>query len=268
VIVIAPSQTLQTVFLSACRNRDPSRVLEVIVCQTGPQSEGIEMSKFFLREIRDGSILVRLIPDCQMAVWIQKADCCVVGADCVFEHGSFVNTCGTYLLALSAFNNSPRIPFYVCCQSSRFLSNAHLREIQRQTCLYLNSTNTSSTVERVEASSMGRSISSALHRVINRQGSVNVFAASDLPVNEVDNKAPIGFPIERESGEVIMSRSDQLAMNLDSDYFLPSSIPVECTPAHYVSAYVTEFGMLTPSEIGQFTNRAKRPVRFSMSRSF
>jgi len=90
----------------------------VLVSESRPLCEGRSLAAEGARL----GLEVTLITDAQMGVFAGGADLALVGADSLLADGSAVNKAGSYLLALAARDQG--IPFYVCCESFKRLSDA------------------------------------------------------------------------------------------------------------------------------------------------
>ena len=89
--------------------------LRVIVSESRPLCEGYRLAEKLSRL----KIPTTLITDAQTGLFVKKADIVLVGADAILPDHSVINKAGTYLLALSAYDNN--VPFYVCCEKYKQL---------------------------------------------------------------------------------------------------------------------------------------------------
>lgn len=84
--------------------------LKVIISESRPLCEGYRLAE----KLSQLNIPTTLITDAQSGLFVSKADMVLVGADAILQDFSFLNKAGTYLAALSAYDN--KIPFYVCSE--------------------------------------------------------------------------------------------------------------------------------------------------------
>lgn len=86
-----------------------------ILCSEGrPGGEGLKLAKL----LTEKGISVTLAVDAALPGLVQEVDLCLVGADALLPSG-LVNKVGTYALSLAA--RVERVPFYVLCDSRKFL---------------------------------------------------------------------------------------------------------------------------------------------------
>lgn len=99
--------------------------LKVIITEARPLCEGFRLAE----KLSELQIPTTLITDAQAGLFVRKADMILVGADSILSDFSTVNKTGTYLIALSAYDNS--IPFYVCCEKyKQILPNGKQPELE------------------------------------------------------------------------------------------------------------------------------------------
>jgi len=96
--------------------KETGKSFEVIVSESRPMLEGQLLAKF----LGIAKIPVTLITDAAMGNFAKKADIFLVGADSISEN-SFVNKIGTLYLGL--LSREYRIPLYVACERSKFISS-------------------------------------------------------------------------------------------------------------------------------------------------
>ncbi len=89
----------------------------VVVCESRPMFEGRILAKF----LGNADIPVILITDAAMGVYAEGADLLLVGADSISET-VFVNKIGTLYLCL--LSKEYKVPLYVACERSKFISTA------------------------------------------------------------------------------------------------------------------------------------------------
>lgn len=101
---------------------------KVIVCESRPVKEGIDLAK----ELSSYGIETLLIVDAAMDRFMKEADAAVIGADSVFSDYSVLNKIGSRALALSSRNRNK--PFYVLCESSKLneTSNRNFTDVERE----------------------------------------------------------------------------------------------------------------------------------------
>jgi translation initiation factor eIF-2B subunit delta len=99
--------------------KESGKYFGVIVCESRPMLEGRLLARF----LGNAQIPVTLIADAAMGVFAQKADLLLVGADSISET-SFVNKIGTFCLCL--LSREYKVPLYVACERSKFISSAWL----------------------------------------------------------------------------------------------------------------------------------------------
>ena len=85
----------------------------VSVLEARPMTEGLKTIREF-----NGLVPATLLVDAGMTEALARADCAVVGADCVSADGYLLNKTGTYPLALCCRERG--IPLYVLCDSLKF----------------------------------------------------------------------------------------------------------------------------------------------------
>ena len=90
------------------------RAKEVICTESRPLFEGREMAKM----LRDEGVDVTLVVDSAIAMFINKTDLSLSGADSVLADGSIINKVGTKLLAIAA--SDAGVPFYTVCDTYKF----------------------------------------------------------------------------------------------------------------------------------------------------
>ena len=83
------------------------------VLEARPMSEGLKTIREF-----NGRLPSTLFIDAGMTEALARADCAVVGADCISADGFLLNKTGTYPLALCCRERG--IPLYVLCDSLKF----------------------------------------------------------------------------------------------------------------------------------------------------
>ncbi|MBI3989458.1 MAG: hypothetical protein HY347_07555 [candidate division NC10 bacterium] len=111
VLIYSYSLTVMNTLLLAKRQRARFSVL----CSEGrPAGEGLRLAKLLTRK----GISVTLVVDAALPGLVREADLCLMGADALLPSG-LVNKVGTYALALAARTDS--VPFYVLCDSRKFL---------------------------------------------------------------------------------------------------------------------------------------------------
>jgi translation initiation factor eIF-2B subunit delta len=99
--------------------------LKVIITEARPLCEGYKLAE----KLSELQIPTTLITDAQAGLFVRKADMVLVGADSILSDFSTVNKAGTYLIALSAYDNN--IPFYVCCEKyKQILPNSEQPELE------------------------------------------------------------------------------------------------------------------------------------------
>jgi translation initiation factor 2B subunit (eIF-2B alpha/beta/delta family) len=100
--------------------------LNAIVCESRPLFEGMALGNAWT----EGGVSVEVITDAQAAIFVQRADLVLVGADAL-EAAGVVNKAGTHLLALAAAEAG--VPVVVAADTSK-LSAGSVEEIAHPGC--------------------------------------------------------------------------------------------------------------------------------------
>ncbi|MGP8076189.1 MAG: hypothetical protein ACLP8Y_05605 [Thermoplasmata archaeon] len=111
VVTLSRSQSVLWALEAAPGSRRPGRVA---VLESLPGGEG----RVFARELRDGGLSARVIPDAQGIAAVVTADLLIIGADAVFSDGSVVHKIGTRALARAASRSG--VPVVVVAGRSKF----------------------------------------------------------------------------------------------------------------------------------------------------
>ena len=90
------------------------KTVQAIATESRPHCEGRELG----RNLGQQGISTRVVLDAAIGQYVKEADLVIVGADRVAEE-SFTNKVGTLTLAMAA--REAQIPFYVACQTNKFL---------------------------------------------------------------------------------------------------------------------------------------------------
>ena len=93
------------------------KTLNALATESRPYCEGREMARYLGQQ----GIPTRLILDAAIAQYVKEADLILVGADRISEE-TIVNKVGTLAIAMAA--KLEQVPFYVACESSKFLPSA------------------------------------------------------------------------------------------------------------------------------------------------
>jgi translation initiation factor eIF-2B subunit delta len=99
------------------RAKDAGKNFKVIVPESRPQCEGRILAKFLGME----NIPTTLITDAACGIFAKAVNLMLVGADSISED-SFVNKVGTKYISL--LSQELKIPFYVVCETSKFISKS------------------------------------------------------------------------------------------------------------------------------------------------
>ena len=110
------SSTLKKVFLQLSQ-RESSAELRFVVTESRPGDEG-KLLATYLSEI---GLKTTYITEAQIDLFMPEVTKVIVGADSVLADGSFINKCGTSLMAMSARYHS--VPVYVCAESFKQTSD-------------------------------------------------------------------------------------------------------------------------------------------------
>lgn len=105
VVTLSRSHTLEKGLLKASK---------VIVLESSPRKEGIEMARY----LKGRGVDVRIFPDCAVAYAVKCSDVAVVGADAIYRNG-IINKVGTLPLALCCKHFSKDC--YVVAQRYKFV---------------------------------------------------------------------------------------------------------------------------------------------------
>lgn len=88
--------------------------IRAIATESRPFCEGRELA----RNLGQQGIPTQVVLDAAAALYVRKADLVIVGVDRIAED-SFLNKAGTLALAMSA--RQEKVPFYVACETNKFL---------------------------------------------------------------------------------------------------------------------------------------------------
>jgi translation initiation factor eIF-2B subunit delta len=82
--------------------------IEIIVTESRPGDEGKVLAAYLV----ELGFRPTYITEAQINLWMPEVSRVIVGADALLGDGSFINKCGTSLMAMSAQYN--KVPLYVC----------------------------------------------------------------------------------------------------------------------------------------------------------
>jgi len=91
--------------------------IRAIATESRPFCEGRELA----RNLGQQGIPTQVVLDAAAALYVRKADLVIVGVDRIAED-SFLNKAGTLALAMAA--RQEKVPFYVACETNKFLPAA------------------------------------------------------------------------------------------------------------------------------------------------
>jgi translation initiation factor eIF-2B subunit delta len=104
IVTLSDSSTVRESIILTHRKK---RLAGVIIGESRPLLEGRKMARVLAEE----GIRVTLVVDALLGAMCAEADLAIVGADSLLRDGSLVHKAGTYMLALSCFDQGK--PFYV-----------------------------------------------------------------------------------------------------------------------------------------------------------
>lgn len=85
--------------------------IEVVVAESRPLNEGADLARY----LAENGLTVTLITDAQLALFAERVDMALCGADTLFSDGAIINKVGTRLMGL-AMTDANR-PLIVACES-------------------------------------------------------------------------------------------------------------------------------------------------------
>eukprot|EP00917_Polyrhabdina_sp_WS-2016_P029848 GHVP01063598.1.p1 GENE.GHVP01063598.1~~GHVP01063598.1.p1 ORF type:complete len:570 (+),score=89.14 GHVP01063598.1:36-1745(+) len=261
IYTMSRSSVIETAIVDSAKRRaaEERPPLQVTMAESRPLLEGVLLASQCLTHSPKEGLNVILVTDAQAALFAQKCDCVLVGADAVFPDGSCVNKVGGLGAYYAAFNCHPkRRPVYVACTSDKFLSAEQLADLRSQHVFHNPCSNEPGFLDSNESSPLGSSESpTAQDELEDLIGS--------MFLSDSDPRAPIGFKLEEKEADEVYSRehtnketNTPVMTVLDSPNAIVRNVYFEYIPASLVTAYITEEGIVSPSDVHSvFLKRAK-----------
>ncbi len=119
VYTLSRSGSVETVLTTLAHERNTGRTLSVVVSQSIPGGEGVDLAIALARV----GVQVMLAPDGACASLMSGVDCVLVGSDSIRSDGSVVNKLGTHTLALAA--QAAGKPVYVLAEMLKVTARSY-----------------------------------------------------------------------------------------------------------------------------------------------
>ncbi len=99
------------------------RRIQIFICESRPKFEGRLLAKKLTQE----KINVGIITEAMSAIYVQRCDCVLVGADTILSSGEVFNKVGSFQLALLCKHFQK--PFYVITERSKYSLKNNFQQI-------------------------------------------------------------------------------------------------------------------------------------------
>jgi translation initiation factor 2B subunit (eIF-2B alpha/beta/delta family) len=110
IFTISRSGSVEHTLITAARARSATTPLEVIIAESRPGSEGVELAQ----SLSNAGARVTLVTDSAIGIGMARARTLILGADSVRSDGALINKVGSYPAALVASDRG--IPVYALCE--------------------------------------------------------------------------------------------------------------------------------------------------------
>ncbi len=125
VFTLSRSGSVEHALIAAASARSPDAPMEVIIAESLPGGEGVDMA----RALAAAGARVSVVTDSAVGVGMARARTLLLGADSVRSDGSLVNKVGTYPAALVAADLG--IPVYALCERLKITPQSYPLTLER-----------------------------------------------------------------------------------------------------------------------------------------
>lgn len=123
ILTISNSKTVYEILKNLSVTNKP----KIFICESRPKYEG----RLFANKLSMLQFPVQVITEAQIAEYVKKCDCVLIGADMVLNNGSVVNKIGSLTIAICS--KYYRKPFYVVAGNSKFTNkNKFIQKEEKQ----------------------------------------------------------------------------------------------------------------------------------------